>query len=242
MLKTGLTMLLVALASVVFAEDYVDKVKQGNEAFKKQDYKQALEYYRSAETEAPVLEPLQYNIGGALYQQGNYEETVDRYTKALDATDITFQQQAYYNLGSTFFRMAEYEKAIANYQKALEINPDDTDAKFNLELARKRLKDQIKPEQQQQDQQEKQQPKEDEQQQDQQNQDQQEQQQQDQQQQDQQESKPEEQQQKQDAQDDTEMSREDAERILNALRDDEQELQKNIKRQVGAKEYQGKDW
>ena len=42
--------------------------------------------------------------------------------------------------------------------------------------------------------------------------------------------------------DDKEMSREDAERILNALRDDEQDLQKKIKRKAKGSDYIGKDW
>jgi tetratricopeptide (TPR) repeat protein len=37
--------------------------------------------------------------------------------------------------------MQDYQKAIESYQKALEINPDDIDAKFNLELARRMLKE-----------------------------------------------------------------------------------------------------
>ena len=38
------------------------------------------------------------------------------------------------------------------------------------------------------------------------------------------------------------MSQEDAERILNALRDDEQEIQEKIKRQRAVGDYTGKDW
>ncbi|MEW6413362.1 MAG: tetratricopeptide repeat protein [Candidatus Zixiibacteriota bacterium] len=242
MLRAVLILALLLPPAGVFAADYVDLVKQGNEAYRKQDYKQALEYYHSAETDLPESPQLEYNIAGALYQQGNYEETVERYTRALNASDSALEEQAHYNLGNTYFRMADYEKAISAYQEALTLNPEDVDAKFNLELARKRLKEQIKPEQQQQqDEQQQQKQQDQQQQQDQQNQDEQ-QQQQDQQQQDQQESKPEEQQQKQDSQQDTEMSREDAERILNALRDDEQDLQKKIKREDSARDYQGKDW
>ena len=38
------------------------------------------------------------------------------------------------------------------------------------------------------------------------------------------------------------MSEEDAERILNALRDDEKEIQKKLKRRQVAGDYVGKDW
>mgnify|MGYP001616573834 CR=1 FL=1 len=38
------------------------------------------------------------------------------------------------------------------------------------------------------------------------------------------------------------MSKEDAERILNALKDDEKDIQKKVQRQVKAGNYSGKDW
>lgn len=230
-----LAVLAVVLPAMsVAGEDYVDLVKKGNEAYRQKDYKSALEYYHSAETEIPESLELEYNIAGALHEQGKYEEALDKYTRALNAEDINLEAQAHYNLGNTYVRTGDYQNAIMAYQKALEINPDDLDAKFNLELARKLLKEQIKPEQQQQqDGQQQQQPQpqpddsaqKEEPEPDQQPNDQ---------------NAPQDQQPEQ--MDDKQVSKEDAERILNALRDDEQEIQKKIKREVKVGEYSGKDW
>lgn len=242
MTKVLVALIVLCLASTAGAEDYIDLVKKGNQAYQQQDYKKALEYYHGAETELPESPELEYNIAGALHQEGGYEETVDRYTKALNTADIGLEAQSHYNLGNTHFRMGEYEKAITGYQNALEINPEDVDAKFNLELARRRLKEQIKPEQQdQQQQQEQEKEKDQQQQQDQQQQNDEQQPQQQQPDQQEQQQQPQEQPEPQPA-DDKEMSREDAERILNALRDDEQDLQKKVKRQRKAGDYVGKDW
>ena len=136
------TILLLVTGSVA-AENYVDKVMQGNAAFKAGDNKKALEYYHSAETELPESPELEYNIAGALHRDGGFEEAVEKYSKALNSTDINIEAQAHYNLGNTLFRMEDYQKAIPSYQKSLEINPDDMDAKFNLELARRKLKEQM---------------------------------------------------------------------------------------------------
>lgn len=225
--------MLPAVASVS-AEDHIDLVKKGNKEYESQNFSKALEYYHSAETELPASPELEYNIAGALHQQGKYEETVDRYTKALNSNDITVEQRAQYNLGNTYYRTGEYDKAITSYQNALNIDPTDMEAKFNLELARRRLKEQINPEQpggeQQQEpqQQQEQQPEQQEQPQPDDQQQQQEQQ--------------EQTQQEEMQEDDKDISREDAERILNALRDDERELQKQIKRQENKGDYLGKDW
>ncbi|UCD64211.1 MAG: tetratricopeptide repeat protein [Candidatus Zixiibacteriota bacterium] len=240
-----LTALVLLLAGPALADDYVDLVDRGNEAFRKQDYKKALEFYNRARTELPVSPELDYNIAGALHQQGNYEETVDKYSSALGTDNVVLEAGTHYNLGNTYYRMGDYQNAILAYQRALDIDPGDIDAKFNLELARRMLKEQIKPEQQDdQQQQQQQQQQQEKQQQPQQNQQQNEQQQEQQQNQDQQEQQNQEQQQPQEQQprDDKDISREDAERILNALRDDEQETQKKIKRRAKASDYLGKDW
>lgn len=243
-----LTILLLTTGSVV-AENYVDKVLNGNRAFNAGDNKKALEYYHSAETDLPESPELEYNIAGALHQDGGYEEAVEKYQKALYSTDINIEAQAHYNLGSTLFRMQDYQNAIQSYQNSLEINPDDMDAKYNLELSRRMLKEQMEQQEKSEDQQEKQdqeqeekeeeQPQEQEQDEDQ---DEQEQGEDEQQQQQDEEKKEDEKKQQPQPQDEQQMSKEDAERILNAMRDAESDIQKKIKRRKVVGNYVGKDW
>lgn len=238
--------LVLILAGSVAAEGLFDKVKNGNEAMARGDYRKALEYYHDAETDLPESPELEYNMAGALHYDGGYEEAVDKYQRALNSTDINTEAQAHYNLGNTLFRMQDYEKAIQSYQQTLEIDPDDMDAKFNLELARRRLKEQMQPQekeqQQKQEQQEDQQQQEQEQQEEQENEDQEQEQEQQQQQDQEQDQQDQEQQPQPQPQDKDEMSREDAERILNALHDDEKEIQKKLKRPQVTGDYAGKDW
>jgi len=229
---------LLFLFTSVSAEDYVDLVKRGNQEFTNGNYDVAREQYHKAETKLPESPELHYNLAGAAYKLGEYELAVEGYSKAFNTADIAVEAQAHYNLGNTYFRMGDYQNAIKSFENSLNINPDDLDAKFNLELARKMLKEQTKPEQQEQQQQQQQQQQE--QKQDQQQQDQQNQKQQDQE--NQGESNQDQQQQQQQQQPKDEISKEDAERILNALRDDEQDIQKKIKRQVSAGSYSGRDW
>jgi tetratricopeptide (TPR) repeat protein len=152
--------------------------------------------------------------------------------------DPKLEASAHYNLANTYFRMQDYQKAITGYQEALSLNPDDMDAKFNLELSRKMLKEQIKPQQSGNQQQQQQQNQQNDQDQNDQNQNQDQSQQQEQNQNDQNEQ----QQSKSQKQDDKKMSKEDAERILNALKDDEKDIQKKIQREISASGYVGKDW
>jgi tetratricopeptide (TPR) repeat protein len=227
--------------------DFIGTVNKGNDAFRKKDYKTALEMYHSAETDRPESPELKYNIAGAQHQQGSFKEAIEQYQGALKTTDIGLEAEAQYNLGSTYYRMKEYENAIKSFEESLKLNPKDMDAKFNLELARKMLKEQLSSQNQdnqQQKQDQKQQQQQQQQQQGQQNKDQQKDQQDKQNQKDQQNQQDKDkQQQKQNAQkDEKKMSKEDAERILNALRDDEQDIQKKVKRETTQGDYVGKDW
>ncbi len=223
-------------ASPAAPESFNSMVNRGNDQFKKGDYQKALELYHQAEVERPETPELYYNIGSSLYKEGKYEEAVDRLQKSFTTQDIKNEAQAHYNLGNVYFKMGDFQNAISSYQRSLELAPDDIDAKFNLELARKRLKEQLKPEQNKNDQQ-----KQNKQDQNKQPQDQQDKQQQEQEQQQKQDQNKQDKQQPQQVKQ-NEMSKEDAERILNALKDDEKQVQKDVRQLQGPSGYEGNDW
>jgi Ca-activated chloride channel family protein len=233
-----LSLVLLLLTGSLWADNFTRTVKKGNESFKKGDFKAALDYYHQAEVERPEMPGLLYNIGTALYKEGKLEEAADKLEKSFVTENVNDEAMGHYNLGNVQYKMGDYQKAIASYQKSLELVPDDLDAKYNLELARKMLKEQMKPEQQKdqnQQQQNQQQKQNKDQQKDEKNKD--EQDKQDQQQKDQQQ-----QQQQQQQVNKNEMSKEDAERILNAIKDDEKELQKDAKQVQVPAGVGGKDW
>lgn len=230
------------------ADDHIDLVKKGNEAFKAADLKKALEFYRNAEIQLPESPELEYNIAGALYRQGDYEQATESYMKALNTVDIKQEGATHYNLGNTYFRAGDYQKAIKSYEESLKISPEDMEAKYNLELTRKKLKDEMNQEQDQDQQEQEEKQDQDQEQQDQEQQDQgdqeneQEDQPQDQSQQEQSEDQDKQEQQEPQPQENKQISREDAERILNALRDDEQDIQKKLKKRIVGGDYRGRDW
>jgi len=220
------------------------KIKEGVEAFKDEQWDEALNNFQDALVGDPTNPLLHYNVGDALYKKKNYEEAVNSYEKALNTNDIKLQGKAYYNIGNSYYRLNKYQEAIDYYKKALELNPDDVDAKYNLELVRAKIKEmadkqpmnnqqQQSQQKQQGDQQQQQQEggeKENQQQQAEQQQGEKEQQPQQQQQQEKQQAmedqKKQEQQQAAQAQEKKELTKEEAERILRALRSKEDENKK----------------
>ena len=209
-------------------------------------YEQALKYYRDAEIEKPESPKLSYNIGNVMYQQEKYQDALERYYKALSIDEPQDQAATYYNMGNALYRSGKYPEAIQSYQKCLDINPDDEDAKYNIEYVRKKMKEMLDREAQRQQNQQQQQQQE--QQKDQKNQEQQQNQQQEQKQ--QQQAQPQDQQEKQEQeqkqaqmQPKEGMTKEDAERILNALKEDEKDVQKKQKRITQSSGRKGgKDW
>lgn len=223
-------------------------IRKGNDKYEEQSFKDAEVDYMKALEENPASVKSQYNLGGALYKQENYEDASKLYNNlaSVGNEDISIAD-SYYNLGNTLLKAQKFPESIEAYKNALRLDPGDMDAKYNMEYAKKMLKDQQEQEQnkdQDKDQDKKDEDKKDQDKQDQEKQDQQQQdqdQQQDQQQQDQQQQDQQQQQQQPQPQ---QISKQDAERMLEALKNDENKtLEKvNLQKGKGKAKNVEKDW
>lgn len=145
LLMVGATLLLVACGSS--AGRYNNR---GNAEFEDGDYTAALDNYREAQNEDPDVAEPYYNSGNSLHKQGNLESAETQLKQANRTAEGELAQHSNYNLGNTFYEGQNFESAVEAYKESLRLNPDDKDAKYNLELA---LKQQQQQEQQQQQQQ-----------------------------------------------------------------------------------------
>ncbi|MDY6904817.1 MAG: tetratricopeptide repeat protein [Thermodesulfobacteriota bacterium] len=118
-------------------------VQQGRNAYRNGAYEKALKHFIDAQLKDPDNPSLYYNIGNAYYKTGQYDEAQRHYEKAFSlATDGALKEKSLYNRGNSHFRSGQYQKAIDAYQKTLALNPEDREAKDNLELARQALRQQ----------------------------------------------------------------------------------------------------
>ncbi len=140
--------------------------KQGNRAYRKQDFDQALQKYAEAELDQPSSQALAYNTGSAEFRKKRYDAAIASFTKALQGQDAPLAAKSHYNLGNSHFRKGEaalqagreegisdYREALAHYKKSLEIAPENRDAKRNIEVVQARLKELLDKKDQQQKQQ-----------------------------------------------------------------------------------------
>ena len=110
------------------------------------DYAAALESYQNAQGRAPESAEPHYNSGNTLYRMEEYEDALQRFDESLMHAAGKLRSRGFFNRGNTTFQQEQYPQAVEAYKEVLRMNPDDRDAKHNLELALSR----IPPEDQQQ--------------------------------------------------------------------------------------------
>ena len=226
-----LLLLLCVGAGQALAQEKTDRdyLRSGNKLYNDSLFIKAEVDYRKALEINPKSTDAMFNLANTLLMQQKAKEAMEQYQSVSKIEkDKDKLAQIYHNMGVILQSGKQYPQCIEAYKESLRNNPKDDETRYNLALAQKLLKDQ-QQDQQNQDQQQQQQKEQKEDKQEQ-NQDQQEQDQKDQQQQNQQ-------------QQQHEMSKENAQQLLNAVMQDEKNIQDKVKKQL---QIQGKklekDW
>lgn len=253
MLRNILVSILLCIGFTATAQKMTenDYIRSGNKHYADSLFEKAEVDYRKALEQNPSSSIALYNLGNALLGQiaqnpSKGEEALSQYlTAAKLETDKEQLAQIYHNIGVLMYAGQRYGESVAAYKESLRNNPTDHETRYNLAKAMHMMNQQQDQQQDQQQEQQQEQQQQEQQQDQQQNQEQQQQEQQNQdQQQDQNQEQNQEQQQQQAQQDEEQISKENAEQILNALMQDEKELQE--KQQKMMQQQQGKsldkDW
>jgi tetratricopeptide (TPR) repeat protein len=132
------------LAASLFTAEQGD-VRDGNRLYGEGKFDEALAAYESAEKAQPSPE-ISLDRGDALYKLGRFDEAAEAFARALNQPEQGFQAKALYNAGTAKARGGDREGAIEALTRALELDPEDRDAKWNLEMLLRKP-----PEQQQKD-------------------------------------------------------------------------------------------
>lgn len=223
--------------SVSLAQSERSLIREGNKFYKDGKYTDSEVNYRKSLEQNKDSHTGIFNLGDALYKQEKFEEAAKQFSIATTKeTDNETKAKTYHNLGNSLLKAQKLPESIEAYKNSLKMNPKDIDTKYNLEYAKALLKKQ--QEQQKQNKNEQKQDKKD-QKQDQQNKDKQKQEQQKEDQQKQEQQKQEQQKVQQQKQ---QISKEDAERMLEALKNEEKDVQKKLKKKAPARISIEKDW
>ena len=119
----------------LIGSDGPDAVEVGNRAFSAEMYDTALNAYEIAQESMPDRSEPAYNTANTMYRQQRYREAVELYDQLLAGQNLDLSDWTTFNTGNALYEAGDHEQAIEMYKQALRNNPDDYDAKYNLELA-----------------------------------------------------------------------------------------------------------
>ncbi|HEX3905556.1 MAG TPA: tetratricopeptide repeat protein [Polyangia bacterium] len=156
MRRLGEVAALLACAPLLLGFGLLEKrdseVEAGNAALKAGKAEEALGHYDAAVKKLPADAGTHFDRGAALYALSRFDEAGQEFLRATEAKDPALKASAFYNLGNAFFKKEKYKDAVSAYTRSLGLRPEDKQAKWNLEIALRKQKDEEKKQQDQKDQ------------------------------------------------------------------------------------------
>ena len=116
-------------------------IQSGNEHYRKQEYKKAIEEYSKVPANDPVSNTAKFNTANALYKQDQKVEAVQLFSALSREADVKdLKAKSYYNKGVILSQQKNLEESIEAYKHTLRIDPADKEARENLQKALLELK------------------------------------------------------------------------------------------------------
>ena len=141
-MKTSIAALLCLISFSVNAQSENENIKVGNDAYKKNDYDNALKNYDVAIKKNDANATAQFNLGNALYKKDKKEDALNAYEKAATTMKLPVEKSnVAYNKGVVLQNDKKLEDCIVNYKNALKLDPNNVDARHNLQIALKKQKE-----------------------------------------------------------------------------------------------------
>jgi len=145
-LFTILFVLLIVTARQVQAQDTDRIIQRGNESYKQKEYQMAEAAYNDVLEIDPANNIAKYNKAAALYRQTKADESLKVLEDLAFKTEAAeLKSKAYYNKGAILSAQKKLEESIEAYKNALRQNPDDKEARENLQKALLELKKKTPP-------------------------------------------------------------------------------------------------
>ena len=227
---SALIVLILLTGQALNAQADKKYIRQGNRSFEKNNFSESEISYRKATDKNKNYPDAVFNTGDALYKQNKFEEAGKQFLENASMNeDPKKKSAAMFNLGNSLLKSNKLEESIEAYKGSLKLNPESPEAKYNLAYAQDMLKKQMEQQKQQQQNKDKQDQNKDQNKKDQNKQDQKD------------ENKDEQKNDKQNQdknqqQEQQGVSKDDAERLLNALANEEKNVQEKVKLAKASKE------
>lgn len=140
-MKTILTLITLLFSSLTYAQKVEENITKGNEYYRQTQYDLAEKQYRLALKADPDNITAHHNLANALYRQKKFDEAREELKNiSTNSKGKLTRSAAHYNSGVINTKEKDLEGSIEAYKNALRLNPDDKQARENLQKALLELK------------------------------------------------------------------------------------------------------
>lgn len=171
-MKRTILYLLAVVSLCCGCDKEKNALREGNKQFEKKAFDKAESAYRNSLAADSLYKTAEYNLAAASYKQGKSDKLLsaakyyESYLLSLDHNDTLQTSACTYDMANTYFQISQsdsikaaeqsklyLQKAAELYKQSLRLNPQDTNAKYNLALTQHLLKEEEKQKNDQQQQQ-----------------------------------------------------------------------------------------
>jgi Ca-activated chloride channel homolog len=133
---------IILFISLFFLTHSSAYAKNADDLYRDGKFAEAEKAYQQGDLDNPKDLRWRYNRGCAAFQNKDYPEAESAFTSVLRrAKDKNMLSRSAYNLGNTAFAQDDFATAADFYKQAIVYNPDNSNAKYNLELSIKKLEE-----------------------------------------------------------------------------------------------------
>jgi len=134
-----------------FSQSEKKEIRQGNDEYKTGKFSEAEISYRKALEKSSTSFSGNFNLGNSLYKQDKNEEALRYFENSVNsASGNEKKAAALHNLGNTYLKNKKYQEAVDKYKESLRLNPGDKDTRYNLAYAQNMIQKQQQNEQEKQ--------------------------------------------------------------------------------------------
>jgi len=144
-------MIIFLVPAKVFAS-VAGEVNKANDLYKQGKFDDSLKLYQKAldlDDTSPVVK---YDLGTALYKQGDYTKALGYLEQAAQDKNFKIKPKAEYNLGNVLYKsgmqkantnvneaIKSLQEALGHYGQTITVDPKDQDALYNQDFVKKEI-------------------------------------------------------------------------------------------------------
>ena len=159
-MKYLVLILAICNVAVVHAQKENEQIQAGNDLYRKQQYDKAQQEYANVLRTQPNNATAKFNTAATTYRLDKQDDAIKQYDELVKTgIDADMRAKTFYNKGAILSKQKKLEESIEAYKSTLRIDPQDNEARENLQKALLEVKKKEPPKQKEDQQKKKQQQK-----------------------------------------------------------------------------------